>query len=110
MSRDGFDVRMASRIAPSAAIEANRYVFYCTLLGVVATVVSFIDSLGEAVRKLSDKRSSIPLWKKYDIVVSFNMENGTEVAKLARDFDILRTTLTATLKIKYKIISHFFSS
>ena len=62
----------------------------------VATVVSLIDSLGGPVRKLSNKRSSIPLWKKNDIVVSFNDENGIEVPKLARDFDIPKTTLTRT--------------
>jgi len=33
--------------------------FYCTVLGIVATVVSLIDSLGEAVRNLSNRRSSI---------------------------------------------------
>jgi len=34
------------------------------------TVVCLIDSLGGAVRKGSNKRSSMPLLKKYDIVVS----------------------------------------
>jgi len=45
-----------------------------------------------------------------NVIVSYNSENGTKVAKLARNFDISRTTLTATLKTKDKIISHFFSS
>jgi len=58
-----------------------------TVLCVVATVVSSIDSLGEqCVNCRTKKRSSIPLWNKHDIVVSFNSENGTEVAKLSRDF------------------------
>jgi len=47
-----------------------------------------MDSLGGAVRKLSNKRSSISLWKKYYNVVSFNCETCAKVAKLARDFDI----------------------
>jgi len=38
------------------------------LATLVATVVSLIDSCGVAVRKLSTKRNSISLWKKYDIV------------------------------------------
>jgi len=55
---------MASRIASSAAMEAKSlHHFYCTVLAIVATVVSLIDILGGAVRKLSKKRSSIPLWK-----------------------------------------------
>jgi len=53
------------------------------------------------VRKRS-KKSNIPLWKKYDIVVSFNSENGTKVAKIARDFNIPTTTLTTVLKNKDK--------
>jgi len=43
----------------------------------------------------------------YDTVVSFNSENGMKVAKLPRDFDISRTTLTIPLKNKDKIISLF---
>jgi len=46
------------------------------------TVVRLIGSLGGAFRKWSNKRSSIPLWKKYHIVVSFNSKNGTKVANL----------------------------
>jgi len=56
------------------------------------------------------KRSSIPLRKNCDIIVSFNNENGTKVEKLARDFDIPRTTLTTTLKNKEKAIFQFFLS
>jgi len=36
--------------------------------------------------------------KKYEIVASLNSENGTEVAKLAIDFDIPTTTLTTVSK------------
>jgi len=39
-------------------MEANRYEFYRTVLGIVTGVVNFIDSLGGAVRKLWNKRSS----------------------------------------------------
>jgi len=56
-----------------------------------------IDNLGGAVRKLTN-------------VVSFHSENGTKVAKLAKDFDIPTTTLTAAWTNKDKIISHFFLS
>ena len=64
-----------------------------------------MDYLRGAVRKLL-KKSSILYGKKCDIVVSFNSEKGTEVAKLARDFDIA-TTLTTVSKTKDKIISLF---
>jgi len=39
---------------------------------------------------MSNKRSNVPLWKKYNVVVSFSGENCTKVAKLAKDFDIPR--------------------
>jgi len=48
------------------------------------------------------------MMEKYGIVVLFNRKNATNMAKLARDFDIPRTTLTATVKSKGSIISHFF--
>jgi len=41
-----------------------------TVLGIVTTVISLMDSLGGAKPKLSNKRS-IPLWKNHDIFVSF---------------------------------------
>jgi len=81
---------------------------YCTELGVVTTVICLIDSRCGAVRKLSTKRSSTPLWKTHGIVVSLNSGKCTKVAKLAR-FDI-PTTLTIVSKNKYKINSHFFLS
>jgi len=65
----------------------------------VATARRLIDSLGEAVRKMSNTGSSLPVWKKYDVVVSFNSENGKKIVKLAIGFDIPTTTLT---KIKKK--------
>jgi len=58
---------------------------------------------------LSNRKSSSLLWKKYDIVVSLNTENKTKVAKLTKDFDIPKTTMTTVLKNKDKMISHFFS-
>jgi len=57
---------------------------------------------------LSNRKSSILLWKKYDIVVSLNTENGTKVAKLTKDFDI-PSMLTTVSKNKDEVISHFFS-
>ena len=58
------------------------------------------------MRKLSNKTSDIPLWKKYDIVVSIIGKNGTKVAKHAKDFDIPTTTFATILKIK-TIISDY---
>jgi len=72
LSRDRCDVRMATRIAPTAAMNANHYVSF-NVLGIVTTAVSLIDSLGGTLPKLSNKRSNIPLWKMHDIVVSLSM-------------------------------------
>jgi len=47
----------------SVALEANRYMRF-TVSRIFVTVASSIDSLGGAVRKLSNKRSSIPLGRK----------------------------------------------
>jgi len=54
------------------------------LATLVASVVSVIDNLGGAVRKLSTEWSSIPLWKKYDIIDSFNSENGKKWQNLQK--------------------------
>ena len=56
---------------------------------------------------MSIQRSYLPLWKKYDIIVQFNTRNNTNVAKLARELKIPRTTLTSILKNKDTIISDF---
>jgi len=63
-------------------------------------VVSLINSRGGAVCKLLNKRSSIPFWKKYEIIVLFNSKNGMKLAKLAKDFDIPTMMLTAVSKKK----------
>ena len=55
---------------------------------------------------MSSKKTNLPLWK-YDIVSQFKRGNGTTVAKLARDFEISRTTLILILKNRDKIISDF---
>jgi len=65
-----------------------------------------INSLGAAVLKLSNKRNSVTLLKKYDIVVSVSSKNGIKVAKLGNDFDIPTMSLTTVSKNKDKIISH----
>jgi len=44
--------------------------------------------------------------EKYDIVFALNNENGTKVAKLAKDFGIPTMTLTTVSKNIDKIISH----
>jgi len=83
--------------------------FYFTALGIVAAVVTLIDSLGEAVRKLPNNRSIIPLWKKHDIVILLNSEYGTKVENLVRNFDISTATLTAVTKNQDEIVSYFLS-
>jgi len=45
----------------------HEFYCYCTVLGIVTTVVSSIDSLDGEMHKFSNKRSSIALWKKYDV-------------------------------------------
>jgi len=42
------------------------------VLGITAIVVSLVDSLTGTVRKVSNERSSIWLWKKYSMVVLLN--------------------------------------
>ena len=56
---------------------------------------------------MSSKRTNLPLRKKYDVVSQFKNGNGTAVAKLAKDFEISRTTLISILKNKDKTISDF---
>jgi len=51
----------------------------------------------QCLRELSNKGSSIPLWKN-GIFVSFNGKNGTKAAKLARDFNNPTTAVTTILK------------
>ena len=56
---------------------------------------------------MSSKRTNVPLWKNYDVVSQFKSGNNTTVAKLARDFEISRTTLISISKNKDKVISDF---
>jgi len=103
------DVEMTSRIQSSSPMDnggKSFHEFYCTVPGIVTTVVSVIDSYSGALS--SKKGTSIPLWKKYDydIVVLLNSKNGMKVAKLAKDVDILTMMLTKVLNNKDKIISH----
>jgi len=49
LSRDRFDVKTTSRIAPSAAIEAKHYDFYCTVFGITAIIANLVNSLSGAV-------------------------------------------------------------
>jgi len=97
---------MASRIAPSAAIAANRYMCF-SVLWIIATVRRLINSLGGAVCKLSNKSSSIPLVKKYDTLELFR--STAKLAKFAKDFDIPATALTTVSKDKDKLLSCFLS-
>jgi len=57
-------------------------------------IVSLINCLGGTLRKVSNNRSSVPMWKKVWHLCFANSENGTKVVKLAEDFDISTTTLT----------------
>ena len=58
---------------------------------------------------MSNKRTSLPLWKKYDIVNEVN-RNDTPVSMLAKELEILRTSLITILKNKEKIIEDFEAS
>ena len=56
---------------------------YCALvLGIVATVVSLVNSFVGAMRKLLNEVNSIPLRKMYDIVVSLSSKVGMKVQNL----------------------------
>jgi len=52
--------------------DKSLHEFYCKVLGIVATVVSLINSHGGAVRELPNKTNRISLWKKCGILVSLN--------------------------------------
>ena len=56
---------------------------------------------------MSNKRISLLLWKKYDIVNEVNRRNATPVSMLAKKLEILRTSLITILKNKEKIIKDF---
>ena len=56
---------------------------------------------------MSKKRTSLPLWKKYDIVIEVNRKNDTLVSMLPKELEISRTSLITILKNKEKIIEDF---
>ena len=59
---------------------------------------------------MSNKRTSLPLWKKYDIVNEVNRRNDTPVSMLAKKLEISRTSLITILKNKGKIIIKDFEA
>ena len=56
---------------------------------------------------MSNKRTTLPLWKKYDIGNEVNRRNNTPVSMLANELEISRTSLITILKNKEKIIEDF---
>ena len=56
---------------------------------------------------MSNKRTSLPLWKKYNIVNEVNRRNDTPVSMLAKELEISSTSLITILKNKEKIIEDF---
>lgn len=112
LSRNRLDVRTAEnrKGLRHQQWRLRFHEFYCTVFGIVVTVVSSIDSLRGAVHKLSNNTSSIPLWKRYDIAVSLNSENDTDMAILVKDFDTPATTLITVSQNKDILPSHFFFS
>ena len=56
---------------------------------------------------MSNIRTSLPLWKKYDIVNEVNRRNDTPVSMLSKELEISRTSLITILKNKEKIIEDF---
>ena len=59
---------------------------------------------------MSNKRTSLPLWKKYDIVDEVNRRNDTPVSMVAKELEILRTSSITILKNKEKIIIEDFEA
>ena len=58
-------------------------------------------------RKMSNKRTSLSVWKKYEIVEEVNRRTDTPVSMLAKELEISRTSLITILKNKEKIIEEF---
>ena len=56
---------------------------------------------------MSNKRTLLPLWKKYDIVNEVNRRNDTPVSMLAKELKISRISSITILKNKEKIIEDF---
>ena len=56
---------------------------------------------------MSNKRTLLPLWKKYDIVNNVNRRNDTPASMLAKELGISITSLITILKDKEKIIKDF---
>ena len=52
---------------------------------------------------MSNKRTSLPLWKNYEV----NKRNDTPVSMLAKELEISKTSLIIILKNKEKIIEDF---
>ena len=56
---------------------------------------------------MSNKKTSLLLWKKYDIIKEVNRRNDTAVSMLAKKLEISKTSLITILKNKEKIIKDF---
>jgi len=82
------------------------------VLGIVATVVSLIDSIVmvEQCINCQPKEAVYHYGKSITSLFSSTAKSGTKVAKLPKDFDIPTTTLTTVSKNKCKIITYFFLS
>ena len=82
---------------------------YCVLHSIQTTlyVISAASLFTVQCRKISKKRTSLPLWKNYDIVNELNRRNDAPVSMLAEELEILRTSLVTILKNKEKIIEDF---
>ena len=71
------------------------YSIKTTLYVVTAASLSTVQC-----RKISKKRTSLPLWKKYDIVNEVNRRNYTPVSMLAKGLEVSKTSLITILKDK----------
>ena len=56
---------------------------------------------------MSNKRTSLLLQEKYDIVNEVNRRNDMPVSMLAKELEIFKTSLITILKNKEKIIKDF---
>jgi len=84
--------------------------FYCTVLGIVANVVSLIDSLGGGVRTLSNKKKQYPITKKLWHHCFIQQRKWYESGKTGKRFRYPENDVDYNFQNKEKTIFQFFLS
>jgi len=82
--------------------------FYCTVLGIVANVVSLIDSLGGGVRTLSNKKKQYPITKKVWWRCFVQQRKWYESGKTGKRFRYPENDVDYNFENKEKTIFQFF--